>query len=275
MKRASINGSRCSSPSPPETRTCDYDRAGIGRSAEATGCRDVVDLLDDIEALLAAAGLAGPYVLVGTSGGGYLMAGLAARRAAEVAGLMLVETPKAITVSTLPPEVVEQIACDSPTNIERRDYIAVDHAVWDARSEIGDFPMTIITNDYGPDAPPGDEQTNVADQQGWLVLSPNSKQVAVTSGHDVVGNESALVIDEILAVLAAARDTVGPEAPRREMSALVRGGSWNTRTSSSTMARSVRSTSTGSRSAMATVSRWTRTLWRSHRTPASLATRAS
>ena len=102
------------------------------------------------------------------------------------------------------------IACDSPNNIEHRDYIAVEHDVWDARSEIGDFPMTIISNDYGPDAPPGDEQTNVVDQQGWLVLSPNSEQVVVTSGHDVVWNESALVTEEILAVLAAARGSQTP-----------------------------------------------------------------
>ncbi len=193
-----------------ETRTCAYDRAGIGRSTDATGCRGVDELLGDLEALLAVADLAGPYVLVGASGGGYLMAGLADRHPADVAGLVLLETPKAITVSTLPPEVLEQIACDSPTNIERRDYIAVEHAVWDARSEIGEFPMTIISNDYGPDAPPGDEQTNVADQQGWLVLSPNSKQIVVTSGHDVAWNESELVTDEILAVLAAARGSQTP-----------------------------------------------------------------
>ena len=195
-----------------ETRTCAYDRAGIGRSAEATGCRGVDELLGDLEALLSVAGLAGPYLLVGASGGGYLMAEMAARHPADVAGLVLLETPKAITVSTLPPEVVEQIACDSATNIEHRDYVAVEHDVWDARSQIGDFPMTIVSNDYGPEAPPGDEHTNVADQQGWLVLSPNSKQIVVTSGHDVVWNESELVIDEILAVLAAARGSQMPSS---------------------------------------------------------------
>jgi hypothetical protein len=195
-----------------ETRTCAYDRAGVGRSVEAAGCRGVDELLGDLESLLAAAELAGPYVLVGASGGGYLMAGFAARHPDEVAGLVLVETPKAITVSTLPPDVLEAISCDSPINIEHRDYVAVEHDVWDARAEIGDFPMTVISNDYGPDAPPGDEQTNVADQQGWLVLSPNSEQVVVTSGHDVVWSESALVTEEILAVLAVARGSGAAEA---------------------------------------------------------------
>ncbi len=41
-------------------------------------------------------------------------------------------------------------------------------------------------------------------------MSPDSNQVVVTSGHDVVWNESALVIDEILAVVAEARGPIEP-----------------------------------------------------------------
>ena len=192
-----------------QTRTCAYDRAGIGRSSEAVGCRGLDDILDDLDALIGAAGLDGPYLLVGASGGGFLMAGLAARHPGEVAGLVLLETPKGAPVSTLPPEVVEAIACDSPTNIERRDYAGIEQAAWDARAQIGELPMTIVSNDSGPNAPAG-EQTNVADQRGWLVLSPSSKQVIVTSGHDVVQNEPELVEAEILAVLAATRRTSPP-----------------------------------------------------------------
>ena len=52
------------------TRTCVYDRAGVGRSSPATGCRQLDDLLDDLEKLLAAADIDGPYLLAGSSGGG-------------------------------------------------------------------------------------------------------------------------------------------------------------------------------------------------------------
>jgi hypothetical protein len=60
-----------------ETRTCTYDRAGLGSSDPAHGCRQLDDLLDDTESVLRAAEIEPPYLMVGTSGGGYLMAGLA------------------------------------------------------------------------------------------------------------------------------------------------------------------------------------------------------
>jgi pimeloyl-ACP methyl ester carboxylesterase len=186
-----------------ETRTCAYDRAGVGQSDPATGCRGLDDLLGDLEALLEVANIDGPYVLVGTSGGGFLMAGFAARHPDDVAGLVLVETPKALSAE-LYPEIVPLIACDAPSNVERRDYLGVEHAVWDNRAEIGDFPLAVISYDY--EDPPGpDEETNVEDQRGWFVLSPRHGQTVVTSGHDVPGNEPQLVINEILAVLFAAR----------------------------------------------------------------------
>lgn len=189
-----------------ETRVCRYDRAGIGRSSDATGCRQMDDLLGDLEALLAEAGVDAPFVLVGTSGGGFLMVGYAMRHPDQVEGIVLVETPKALTAE-LYPEVLPHIACDAPENIERRDYLTVEHEAWDNRTEIGDFPMTVISNDWGDQFPEGtDESTNVEDQREWLVLtSAEGRQVVVTSGHDVANVQPNLVVDEILAVLEAAR----------------------------------------------------------------------
>jgi hypothetical protein len=188
-----------------QTRTCAYDRAGNGQSVEAKGCRRLDDILGDLEALLKVAKIKAPYLLVGTSGGGFLMTGLAERHPGDVAGLVLAEVPKAITI--MPKGLKEDIACDAPNNIERRDYYAVEHAAWDGRKRIGDFPMRIISNQYPKGLPRGDENTNVKDQRGWLVLSPRSKQVVVTSGHDVTENEAPLVTKEILAVLTASRSS--------------------------------------------------------------------
>ena len=74
-------------------RTCVYDRANLGRSDPAAGPRGLSDLVGDLEALLQAAKIPGPYVLVGTSGGGYITAGYAYEHPDEVAGMVFVETP--------------------------------------------------------------------------------------------------------------------------------------------------------------------------------------
>lgn len=186
------------------TRTCTYDRAGVAGSGPATGCRGLQELNDDLDALLAAAGEdEGPFVFVGASGGGYLAAGMAERHADEVQGLVLVDTFKAIEY--FPPGLREELACDAPTNLERRDYVAVEHEVWDDRTAIGDFPVTIITNDYGAPAE-GDELGNVEAQQGWFDLTTGTtKQIVVTSGHEVQHDDPDVIITAIEEIVEAAR----------------------------------------------------------------------
>jgi pimeloyl-ACP methyl ester carboxylesterase len=107
------------------TRTCSYDRLGNGASDEPTGCRQLKDLRSDLEAMLRAVGEDGPYVLVETSGGGYLMAGFAYAHPADVKGMVFAETPHAIIAKEAPKELLEELKCDSPTNRERRDYVKV------------------------------------------------------------------------------------------------------------------------------------------------------
>jgi pimeloyl-ACP methyl ester carboxylesterase len=187
-----------------ETRVCSYDRLGLGKSDEVSGCRQLADFNADLEALLAELGERGPYILVGGSGGGYLAAGFAAAHPEDAAGIVLLDTFRAIDTTTAPAELLEQLKCDAPANVERRDYVEVEHSAWDDRGLIGDIPVTIITNDYGETANQ-DERDNVADQQGWFVLSPRARQVVVTSGHDIASNESELLVEEVLAVLADAR----------------------------------------------------------------------
>jgi hypothetical protein len=182
------------------TRTCAYDRGGIGQSDPVTGCRQLDDLTADLEQLLDAAGVPPPYVLVAGSGGGFIASGFAQEHTDDIAGMVFLDVPMAFLDA--PPEVVEETACDHPGNIERRDYLQVEADAWNNRSEIGDIPVTIISNDPGPDAPP-EEQGNVDAQRGWLVLSPQAEQVVIESGHDVATNKPELVIEEVMKVVQA------------------------------------------------------------------------
>jgi pimeloyl-ACP methyl ester carboxylesterase len=73
------------------TRACAWDRAGFGFSDPAPQPQTVDQSAADLEAALKAGGVAGPYVLVGHSLGGYESLLFADRRRASVAGMVLVD----------------------------------------------------------------------------------------------------------------------------------------------------------------------------------------
>jgi pimeloyl-ACP methyl ester carboxylesterase len=115
------------------TRTCVYDRANLGRSGPAAGPRALRELVGDLERLLDAAEIPGPYVLVGTSGGGYITAGYAFAHPKEVAGMVFVDTGSPFR--NPPREIVDETDPSNPANVERRDYLRVEKEAWAARPE--------------------------------------------------------------------------------------------------------------------------------------------
>lgn len=188
------------------TRACAYDRPGVGLSdPPREHCRQAGDLRSTTERLLTALGVQPPYVLVGTSGGGFLMANFAYAHAGDVVGLVLAETPHAVIVKDLPPEVRRDISCAGAGNVEHRDYARIENTAWDNRRSLGRIPMTVISNDYGDAWQNEEQRTNVAGQRGWLRLSPLAKQVVVMSGHDVPENEPDLTVRAVLDAVTAAR----------------------------------------------------------------------
>ena len=185
------------------TRTCVYDRANLGRSGPAPGPRGLEDLVSDLERLVEVAAIPSPYVLVGTSGGGYITIGYAVEHPDLVAGMVFVET--AAPFVDPPPKVIEETAWDHPSNVERRDYLQIERDAWAALAEIGDIPVTVISNDYGPEAEFEGERTNVRDQQALTSLSRRTEQVVVRTGHAVEEQDPLLVVDAIIGVVTAAR----------------------------------------------------------------------
>jgi hypothetical protein len=193
------------------TRACVYDRANLGRSDPAPGPRGLPELVGDLGRLLAAAEIPGPYVLVGTSGGGYITAGYAYDHPRDVAGMVFVDV--AAPFRNPPRQIVEDTDPDNPANIEKRDFLQVEKDAWNGRKRIGDIPVTVITDDPSAEAIaespfPSERRAarrNVANQKGWLVLSPRAKQVVVHTGHAVEEADPELVIDAILDVVKQAR----------------------------------------------------------------------
>jgi serine aminopeptidase S33 family len=184
------------------TRTCAYDRRGLGQSDPASGCRELPDLVGDLERLLSAAAIEAPYVLVGTSGGGYIEVGFAVGHKPDIAGMVIIDTSQPYIDP--PPDLVEETSCTRPGNVERRNFLQVEKQAWAMREEIGDIPVTIMSVEYTRSSEINEKQ-NVTGQQGWLVLSPRAEQLIVHTGHVVFQDDPDLVIREILNVLAAAK----------------------------------------------------------------------
>jgi pimeloyl-ACP methyl ester carboxylesterase len=86
------------------TRVCSYDRAGYGWSGAPTEPRTTVNIDNELERLLTAAGVPGPYVLVGHSFGGFNMRMFASLHRDQVLGMVLVDSSHPDQLNRFPPE---------------------------------------------------------------------------------------------------------------------------------------------------------------------------
>ena len=193
------------------TRVCVYDRANLGQSDPAPGPRGLSDLVGDLDGLLEAAEVSGPYLLVGTSGGGYITAGYAVKHSENTAGLVLIDT--AAPFQDPPKEIVEETDPANPENVEKRDYLQVEKDAWNARKRIGSVPVKVVTVKFSPEAIaespfPSERKLmrrNVERQKGWLVLSPRAEQIIANTGHAVEEDDPELVTDVIVDSVKEAR----------------------------------------------------------------------
>jgi pimeloyl-ACP methyl ester carboxylesterase len=83
-------------------RVCSYDRSGYGWSDPASGPRTASIIADELHVLLKAAGIDGPYLLVGHSFGGLCARMFASHYPKEVATLVLVDSLNAEELARLP-----------------------------------------------------------------------------------------------------------------------------------------------------------------------------
>jgi pimeloyl-ACP methyl ester carboxylesterase len=74
------------------TRVCSYDRAGLGESGSVSKQQTVGEIVDDLHALLKAAGEKPPYVLVAHSIAGLYARSFEARFSGETAALVFVDS---------------------------------------------------------------------------------------------------------------------------------------------------------------------------------------
>lgn len=218
------------------TRTCRYDRAGLGRSGELTAGdpRTTAEHVEELAELLESAGIEPPYVFAGHSYGGSLARLYAYTHRDDVSGLVLIDTPhpdeRARYLAALPEAdddpVVARLRAqlgmlhDPAANPERLDWEA-SMAEVRAADDLGDLPLVVITAgragpravaDLRPELVEPLEEVRMELQRDLAALSGNGVHVVASeSGHSVPDPQSGqpeVILTAIDALVRASRLSV-------------------------------------------------------------------
>ena len=215
----------------PFTRTCFYDRPGtlahfpyVSRSDPVPMPRSTGEVVADLHALLTAAGVPGPYVMVGASTGGLIIREYAAIYPAEVSGLVLVDAISEAMQGLMKPgqfarynaTYLQTPSADARQykNLEAIDFYRSFAEIKPLRRTPRRLPVFVISASWGFSPPTGvGRKFAVLVNHTWkrsqlylASLHPHIKRmVAFGSGHQVHVNRPGLVARYVLRMVARAR----------------------------------------------------------------------
>jgi pimeloyl-ACP methyl ester carboxylesterase len=210
------------------TRVYAYDRPNTfldpdhpSRSDRVPNPRSAADMVADLHALLTAADVPGPYVLVGHSFGGLIVRLFASLYPDEVAGLVLVDAAHEdwweTFAGTVTPAQNDAINANAePAGFPGLERIDTDASADEMReaaasSPLRPVPLVALTHGRPWDWPPGFPVDAIEAawrplQNDLAALVPNGRLVvAEQSQHYIQLDEPELVIDAIHGVVEAAR----------------------------------------------------------------------
>lgn len=203
----------------PYTRTCAYDRFGLGRSDHGSEPETAYEAMSDLHALLKEAKIGSPYILVGHSLGGMYMLLFTHRFPAEVLGLILVDSSHPdffeLRLAAMPP----QSPSDSESVQFYREWFSTttkDPSLRSAYLEVGclgDLPLVVFSAPNKARADDLPKELNDAFNQTWLdlhkqltLLSSNSRYIIIQdSEHFIHQDRPEVVIDAILTLIEEIR----------------------------------------------------------------------
>jgi pimeloyl-ACP methyl ester carboxylesterase len=203
------------------TRTCAYDRAGLGNSVALPGMHDARDEISDLQRLLQSARIAPPYVLVGHSYGGLLARLFAQAHPGQTDGIVLIDAmgrdqtrrQLALWPRSEEPALRREVARPVRDGVD----LASSEALATHVRSLGDIPLAVITagthdNEWGH-APARlaralDRQWQTMQDELAALSSNHVHVIARRSDHFVQGidGQPRVVVGAVDAVVRAARN---------------------------------------------------------------------
>jgi pimeloyl-ACP methyl ester carboxylesterase len=179
-------------------RVCDYDRAGEGSSDAVSRPQTNIEVGDDLAALLAAANIPPPYVLVGQSVGGDDAWTYAAKHPAGVAGLMIMNAgPFVLDFDALAPALTAAEIAD-----ERA--VSADNLgpVKQSLSPAKGVPYVVMLSTIAQCESPRDICGRIYPfYEAWASKlaerTRSGRYVSVEGGHEIYRSQPARVIEEL------------------------------------------------------------------------------
>ena len=194
-----------------QVRVCTYDRLNVGRSDSDPGRHTGADSVRDLHALLDAAGVAGPYLLVGFSFGGLLAIMYAGTYPDQVMGLVSLDgsLPTDDQVDQLiPKDERAQVMAEQDANQERVEFYRTVDQAKALVAKVPDVPVTYMAArpvELPPNWPVKRMRAFIAAKQAQFTKAvPNGRLVEVQSSHDIDLDQPELVIKEINRILKTA-----------------------------------------------------------------------
>ncbi|GAC1334738.1 MAG: hypothetical protein NVSMB22_27280 [Chloroflexota bacterium] len=175
------------------TRTCTYDREGLGLSDSVPGRISSARLVRDVYRVLHNGHIPGPYVLVGKAFGGITMRLYSSQHNNEVAALVVIDA--------LPPRLLRRALFPS-ADID----IPASQAQLRRAAALGTMPLIVVSHQAGHCPLTGIEGPWQRFQRSLLGLSTRTIHIeAVHSGCDVLGNQPELVAEVVKQVTILVR----------------------------------------------------------------------
>jgi len=210
-----------------------YSRAGHGRSEARPGTPTVASRTDELEQVIAVAGVRPPFVLVGHSYGGFLIRSYAARHPAQIAGMVFVDPSDEHQSTEL--RKLDAAAVDNDARLlvqymppKFQPELAQVQAILDSGNlplagPLPDVPVVVLTSVQRREQPQLFLETPAA-VDVWRDLHARffrgfrrgSHVVTPDSGHNIHQEQPQLVVAAIAQVIAAADTARADEAAGKQ-----------------------------------------------------------